>query len=95
MTIKVHERLLLTGAAGGLGQALRDRLKTNCGTLRLSDRLDWMGLIDSDAGARLDRFIGYYESYADSHATLDRDLAVQEEVRNVARAVAAAVGALR
>ena len=41
MTIKVHERLLLTGAAGGLGQALRDRLKTNCGTLRLSDRLDF------------------------------------------------------
>ncbi len=41
MTIKVHERLLLTGAAGGLGQALRDRLKSNCSTLRLSDRLDF------------------------------------------------------
>lgn len=61
----------------------------------LSDWLDWMGLIDAGAGARLDRFIGYYESYADSHATLDRDLAVQEEVRNVARAVAVAVTALR
>lgn len=61
----------------------------------LSDWLDWMGLIDAGAGARLDRFIGYYESYADSHATLDNDLAVQEEVRNVARAVAVAVGALR
>ena len=41
MTIKVHERLLLTGAAGGLGQALRDRLKANCSTLHLSDRLDF------------------------------------------------------
>ena len=41
MTIKLHERLLLTGAAGGLGQALRDRLKANCSTLRLSDRLDF------------------------------------------------------
>lgn len=38
MTIKVHETLLLTGAAGGLGKALRERLKLNCTTLRLSDR---------------------------------------------------------
>ena len=41
MTIKVHERLLLTGAAGGLGKALRERLKANCSVLRLSDRLDF------------------------------------------------------
>jgi uronate dehydrogenase len=38
MTIKVHKKLLLTGAAGGLGQALRERLKANCDILRLSDR---------------------------------------------------------
>ena len=37
MTIKVHDKLLLTGAAGGLGKALRDRLKANCDVLRLSD----------------------------------------------------------
>jgi uronate dehydrogenase len=37
MTIKVHEKLLLTGAAGGLGKALRDRLKATCSVLRLSD----------------------------------------------------------
>ena len=61
----------------------------------LCDWLDWMGLIDAGFAARLDRFIGYYESYADSHAALDRDSAVQEETRNVARAVAAAVGELR
>ena len=41
MTIKVHEKLLLTGAAGGLGQALRKRLKANCDVLRLSDRVDF------------------------------------------------------
>lgn len=41
MTIKVHERLLLTGAAGGLGKALRQRLKANCSILRLSDRQDF------------------------------------------------------
>jgi uronate dehydrogenase len=39
MTIKVHHKILLTGAAGGLGQALRERLKANCDILRLSDRL--------------------------------------------------------
>ena len=41
MTIRVHERLLLTGAAGALGQALRERLKANCKILRLSDRRDF------------------------------------------------------
>ena len=40
MSIQVHEKLLLTGAAGGLGQALRGRLKANCQVLRLSDRID-------------------------------------------------------
>jgi uronate dehydrogenase len=40
MTIRVHEKLLLTGAAGGLGRALRERLKANCKVLRLSDRAD-------------------------------------------------------
>ena len=32
--------MLLTGAAGGLGKALRERLKANCAVLRLSDRED-------------------------------------------------------
>lgn len=40
MTIKVHHTLLMTGAAGGLGTALRDRLKANCDVLRISDRSD-------------------------------------------------------
>ena len=40
MTIKVHHTLLMTGAAGGLGTALRDRLKANCDVLRISDRAD-------------------------------------------------------
>ncbi len=61
----------------------------------LSDWLDWMGFIDAGAPARLDRYIGYYEPYASSHEALDRDLAVQEEARNVARAVAKAVVELR
>ncbi|MBC7499242.1 MAG: NAD(P)H-dependent oxidoreductase [Herminiimonas sp.] len=61
----------------------------------LSDWLDWMGLVDAGQMARLDRFIGYYESYALSHEVLDHDQAMQEETRNVARAVAIAVSQLR
>jgi hypothetical protein len=61
----------------------------------LSDWLDWMGFIDAGAQARLDRYIGYYEPYWNSHETLDRDEPVQEEARNVARAVAKAVVELR
>jgi multimeric flavodoxin WrbA len=61
----------------------------------LSDWLDWMGLVDAGQPALLDRFIGYYEPYATSHETLDRDLAVQQEARNVALAVAHAVKELR
>jgi multimeric flavodoxin WrbA len=61
----------------------------------LSDWLDWMGLIDAGEQARLDRFIGYYEPYATSHEALDRDTAVQDEVRNVARALLHAVAEIR
>lgn len=49
-TVKTHHRLLLTGAAGGLGQALRDRLKANCTVLRLSDK---SGLGDARVGEEL------------------------------------------
>ena len=61
----------------------------------LTDWLDWMGLVPAGSMSRLDRYIGYYRPYATSHEELDRDTAVQEEVRNVARAVASAVADLR
>jgi len=61
----------------------------------LSDWLDWMGLVDAGNRARLDRYIGYYEPYATSHDALDRDAAVQEETRQVARAVAQMTAAMR
>ena len=61
----------------------------------LSDWLDWMGLVDAGAMARLDRYVGYYRPYATSHDELDTDTAVQEEVRNAARALAMAVRDLR
>jgi multimeric flavodoxin WrbA len=61
----------------------------------LSDWLDWMGFIDAGAQSKLDRFIGYYEPYANSHVALDNDESIQEETRNVARAVAKTVEELR
>jgi multimeric flavodoxin WrbA len=61
----------------------------------LSDWLDWMGLVDAGDQARLDRFIGYYEPYATSHDTLDKDEPVQQETKDVARAVAQFTHALR
>jgi len=61
----------------------------------LSDWLDWMGLIDAGSKARLDRFVGYYKPYATSHQELDADRDLQEEVRNVALAVAATVKDVR
>ena len=61
----------------------------------LSDWLDWMGFIDAGAQARLDRYIGYFEPYATSHEALDQNTTVQEEARNVARAVAQSVVELR
>ncbi|RBA25236.1 hypothetical protein [Herminiimonas fonticola] len=54
-----------------------------------------MGLIDAGAPSKLDRYIGYYESYAASHETPDHDHAMQEEVKDIANAVAMAVVELR
>ncbi len=61
----------------------------------LCEWLEWMGLIDAGAASKLDRYIGYYEPYYNSHDALDKDKAVQEEARNVARSVVQAVAALR
>ena len=61
----------------------------------LSDWLDWMGLIEAGDKSRLDRFVGYYKPYATSHQELDDDRDFQEEVRNVARAVAVTVKDVR
>ena len=61
----------------------------------LSDWLDWMGLVDAGFDGRLDRYIGYWKPYATSHEALDEDSAVQEEVRNVGRALVRTVEALR
>ena len=61
----------------------------------LSDWLQSMELLPAGRDAELDRYIGYWKPYATSHADLDADLAVQEEVRNAARILATAVSAKR
>ena len=62
-------------------------------TLRrsLSDWLCDMKLLPAMRQGGIDRYIGYYEPYATSHAALDEDTAVQQEVRNAAKAVVEAV----
>ena len=47
---QTHHRILLTGAAGGLGTALRSRLLANCEVLRLSDKT---GLGEAQAGEEI------------------------------------------
>jgi multimeric flavodoxin WrbA len=56
---------------------------------------DWLLDMELIEAASIDRYIGYYEPYATSHAALDADAAVQEEVRNVARSLVRAVEAMR
>ncbi|WP_246671515.1 MULTISPECIES: flavodoxin family protein [unclassified Mesorhizobium] len=61
----------------------------------LSDWLCFMRLSPAGAYAELDRYIGYWKPYATSHQELDANEAVQEEVRNAARALAEAVAERR
>lgn len=61
----------------------------------LTDWLEWMGFVDSGFGAKLDRYVGYYEPYATSHDALDADQAFQAEVTRAARAVARTVQLIR
>jgi multimeric flavodoxin WrbA len=61
----------------------------------LSDWLCFMHLQSAGPVAELDRYIGYWKPYATSHDELDADTALQEEVRNAARALHEAVMAKR
>jgi multimeric flavodoxin WrbA len=61
----------------------------------LADWLRFMHLVPAGVPAELDRYIGYWEPYATSHEALDKDEAIQEEVRNAARTLLEAVQARR
>lgn len=57
----------------------------------ISDWLRFMQLEPAGPLAEIDRYIGYWEPYATSHEALDADHAMQDEVRNAARALAEAI----
>jgi hypothetical protein len=61
----------------------------------LADWLSDMGLVQAGHAAELGRYIDYYGKYATSHDALDRDSALQQEVRNAALALAAQVSLIR
>jgi multimeric flavodoxin WrbA len=61
----------------------------------ISDWLCSMHLCPAGPSAELDRYIGYWKPYATSHDDLDADSALQEEVRNTARALVEGVNAKR
>lgn len=73
--------LIVHGDATGV-----DSLRRN-----LSDWLSDMGLIEAGHMSQVGNLIGYMEPYATGHASLDRDTAMQEEVRNAARSLVQAV----
>lgn len=57
----------------------------------LADWLRFMNLVPAGGPAELDRYIGYWQPYATSHDALDKDQAIQDEVRNAARTLLEAV----
>lgn len=61
----------------------------------ISDWLKFMEMAPAGPRAELDRYIGYWEPYATSHEALDKDLAMQGEVRNAAHTLRDAVLAHR
>ncbi len=57
----------------------------------LTDWLMDIGMIPSGHLSLIDRYIGYLDPYATSHAALDKDEGLMEDVRNAARALTQAV----
>jgi len=61
----------------------------------LTDWLTDLHLMPAGRAALLDRYLGYYKPYATSHADLDAETALFEEVRNAVRALIEAVARYR
>jgi len=61
----------------------------------IEDWLAAMSLIPAGAKALVDRYIGYWKPYAESHRHLDKDTAIQNEVMNAALTLLEAVKAGR
>lgn len=61
----------------------------------VSDWLKSMDLIPAGPLSEIDRYIGYWEPYATSHESFDKDEGMQDEVRNAAMTLLEAVIATR
>jgi multimeric flavodoxin WrbA len=61
----------------------------------LCDWLTTLGLVRAGESGAVGRYVGYFEPYATSHDDLDRDTAVQEEVRNAALSLVQTVRQIR
>jgi len=61
----------------------------------LSDWMCFMHMRPAGSKAEFDRYIGYWGPYATSHAALDDDRAIQQEVANAARTLADGVVEMR
>ncbi|TCR96291.1 NADPH-dependent FMN reductase [Rhizobium sp. BK418] len=61
----------------------------------ISDWLQSMGLVSAGPLAEIDRYIGYWEPYATSHESFDKDEGMKEEVRNAARTLLEAMFAAK
>ena len=66
-------------------------------TLRriLTDWLEDLGLVAAGNKSHIGNYIGYFESYAESHKALDDDKAMQADVKTAAQALVNAVKLLR
>ena len=61
----------------------------------LCDWLTTLGLVRAGESGAVGRYVGYFEPYATSHDALDRDTALQEEVRNAALSLVETVRQIR
>jgi multimeric flavodoxin WrbA len=61
----------------------------------LCDWLTTLGLVRAGESGAVGRYVGYFEPYATSHDELDRDPAMQEEVRNAALSLVETVRQIR
>ena len=59
----------------------------------LCDWLTDLELVQAGPSAAVGRYLGYFEPYATSHDDLDRDVALQTEVKNAAKSLVEAVQA--
>ena len=97
--LDVHQQTVVACARVVVGRKIEQDVKTfdttTQGLLALCDWLTTLGLVRAGESGTIGRYLGYMAPYATSHDDLDRDAALQEEVRNAARSLVETVRQLR